>query len=95
MMIEVYEEQRREQALMLFSQADYIIAKTSQYSDESALRDGWERANELRYIWTGEKANKSDTVSKDDLLAYMEAKAKNKKTNFQEFVEQNQLNYQS
>jgi hypothetical protein len=92
-LLDVYSENKKEEAMLKFCVADYIIAKTSQYSDESALHTAWNQANEMRKLWTGEASSNSDTITNEQLIQYQIEKAKTN-ISFAQFIENNKLNQQ-
>jgi hypothetical protein len=79
LLLDVYCENKKEEALLKFCVADYIIAKTSQYSDESSRDTAWNQANEIRQLWTGEtnknrKLLEGETLTTAEMIEYQKQK---------------------
>jgi hypothetical protein len=72
---DVYTKNKQEQAELYFSIADYIVAKTSSYENESARNTAWEWANDVRRKYTGESTqnpNLGQELTADQALQFLE-----------------------
>jgi uncharacterized protein (DUF2225 family) len=87
-MVEVKKENDQNQALLYFAVADYFIAKTSNFEDESSRATAWKEANEMRWAITGEKPKNNDSISPEQILEYQKLTG----ISFTEFVQNNKLN---
>jgi hypothetical protein len=75
--VESYNENNQEQAQLYFSVADYIVAKTSNYENESARNTAWDWANDVRRRYTGESTqnpNLGQELTADQALQFLELK---------------------